>query len=201
MMQKIALLFLAVAGMAAAQPRVPAAFSMGRALGNPQAPVKIELFSDYECPACKVFHDQTLQALIENYVKKGKVYLIRREFPLTNVHPHSLEAARIACAAEKIGHYSEICDELFRTQESWTRSGDVIGAACRILSPADAAKLRKLATSPEVNTAVNQDIQLALAERINGTPTMIITKMVRRYPVAGPVSYDVLSRFVDSIAR
>ena len=200
MMQKIALFLLAAAGMAVAQPRV-AAFSMGRALGDPHAPVKIELFSDYECPACKVFHDQTLQALIENYVKKGKVYLVRREFPLTNVHPHSLEAARIACAAEKIGHYSEICDQLFRTQESWTKSGDVMGAACRILSPADAMKLRKLATTTEVASAVDEDVRLALSERVGGTPTMVITKMVRRYPVTGPVSYDVLSRFVDSILR
>ena len=38
-----------------------------------------------------------------------------------------------------------------------------------------------------------------LLEKVSGTPTMIITKMIRRYPVPGPVSYEVLSKFLDSI--
>lgn len=200
-MLKYAVLFsFAFISLAAGQSRI-AAFANGKALGNPQAPVRIELFSDYQCPACKVFHNQTVKPLIDAYVKTGKVYLVQREFPLTPVHPHALEAARIACAAEKLGHYLEVCEQLFRTQESWSNTGDVMGAACSVLSPTDAKKLRQLAASPEIAQAVESDVRLAQAEKATGTPTMVITKMLRRYPVAGPVSYDVLSRFVDSILK
>ena len=200
MMKTAALILVAMASFATAQSRV-GAFSMGKSLGNPQAPIRIELFNDFQCPGCKVLHEQTLKPLIDAYVKTGKVYLVQREYPLVQIHPHALEAARIACAAEQLAHYNEICDQLFRTQERWTKSGDVIGAACSILSPAEAKRLRQLAASPQVAQTVDQEMRLGQTERVNGTPTMVITKMVRRYPVSGPVSYAVLSRFVDSLLQ
>ncbi len=191
------ILFALLGGAAFAQGRL-AAFSTGKALGNPQAPIRIELFSDYQCPACKQLHDETITPLINNYVNTGKVYLVRREFPLP-IHSHALAAARIACAAEQIGKYQQVCDQMFRTQESWTQSGDVLGAACSVLSPADAKKLRELVSASQASQTVESDLRAGQNEKLNGTPTMIITKVVRRYPVAGPVSYAVLSRFLDSL--
>lgn len=190
-------LFL-LASTAFAQTRTTA-FAVGRSLGNPKAPVKIELFSDYQCPACKTFHEQTLLPLIKAYVNTGKVYLVHREFPLTQIHPHALAAARIACAAEQVGHYIEVCDQLFRTQDSWTKTGDVAGAAASVLSPADARRLRDLAAAPKSAQEVEEDQRVGRDEKVTGTPTMIITKVLSRYPVSGPVTYTVLSRFLDSI--
>ncbi len=191
------ILFSLLAASAFAQAKL-AAFSNGKALGNPQAPIRIELFSDYQCPACKQLHDETIAPLINNYVNTGKVYLVRREFPLP-IHAHAMAAARIACAAEQMGKYQQVCDQMFRTQDSWTASGDVLGAACSVLSPADAKKLRELVSAAETAQAVESDLRLGGGEKLNGTPTMIITKVVRRYPVPGPVSYSVLSRFLDSL--
>jgi protein-disulfide isomerase len=176
----------------------PAKPIIGRAMGNPSAPIRIDLFSDYQCPSCKIFHDQTEGALIDNYVKSGKVYLVHREFPLP-MHAHAREAACYASAAEKLGKYIEVGDQLFRNQDAWAKDGDVAGTACSILAASDAKKLRALAADPQIAAEVDRDIQAAQAERVNGTPTMIITKMVRRYPVPGPVSYAVLSKFLDSI--
>ena len=76
----------------------------GKALGNPQAPIRIDLYSDYQCPGCKWLHENTIRPLIQEYVNPGKVYLVQREFPLA-MHAHAKEAACYACAAEKIGKY------------------------------------------------------------------------------------------------
>src|SRR5271154_5770688 len=181
-------LLLVGAGLAVAQQ--PAKPLFGKALGNPSAPVRIDLYSDYQCPACKTFHEQTLGALIDNYVKSGKVYLVHREYPLP-MHAHAREAACYASAAEKLGKYNEVGDQLFRKQEVWAQDGNVAAAACSVLDASDAKKLRALAADPQIAAEVDRDIQAAQAENVGGTPTMIITKLVRRYPVPGPVSYAV----------
>ena len=170
----------------------------GRAMGNPSAPIRIDLYSDYQCPSCKIFHQQTLGPLIDNYVKSGKVYLVHRECPLP-MHVHAREAAYYASAAEKLGKYVEVGDQLFRKQEVWAQDGNVAAAACSVLDANDAKKLRALAADPQIVAEVERDIQAAQAEKVNGTPTMIITKLIRRYPVPGPVSYAVLSKFLDSL--
>lgn len=170
----------------------------GKTLGNAQAPIRVDLFSDYQCPACKVFYEQSLRPMINDYVNTGKVYLVHHEYPLP-MHAHAREAANYACAAERVGKYEQVGDQLFRTQDTWVKDGNVANAACSILSADEAKKVRALATTPEIATEVDGDIRAGQAEKVNGTPTMIITKLVRRYPVTGPVSYEVLRRFLDSL--
>jgi len=170
----------------------------GKALGNPQAPIRIDLYSDYQCPGCKWLHENTIRPLIQDYVTAGKVYLVQREYPLP-IHAHAHAAACYACAAEKIGKYQLVGDQLFRTQDVWEKDGNVAGAACSVLSAVEAGQIRALAISPEILTLVNDDIKAGRAEAVNGTPTMIITKFIRRFPVTGPVSYPVLRRFLDSL--
>jgi len=53
----------------------------GKALGSPSAPIRIEVFSDFECPACKGLHEQILPLVMKDYVIPGKVFLVSREFP------------------------------------------------------------------------------------------------------------------------
>src|ERR1700754_784639 len=63
------------------------------ALGSKTAPVVMEVFSDFQCPACKSLYDATNRNLMDNYVNNGKVYLIHRDFPLP-MHSHSKVAAQ-----------------------------------------------------------------------------------------------------------
>src|SRR5437868_18642 len=53
-----------------------------RASGNPSAPIHLDVFSDYQCPACKDFYLTSQRRLIEDYCKTGKVYIIHHDFPL-----------------------------------------------------------------------------------------------------------------------
>ena len=76
-----------------------------KTLGSRSAPITIEVFSDFQCPACKSLYEQTLRPVIDNYVATGKVYLIHRDFPLDQIHKHSRTAARYANAAARLGKF------------------------------------------------------------------------------------------------
>ena len=187
----VSLLFL-LAGAAASQIPVN-----GKTAGMSVAPVVIELFSDFQCPLCKTLHEQMLPSLLANYVAKGRVYLIHREFPLT-IHAYAAQAAAYACAAEKVGRYSQVANVLFGKQELWSVSGKVDETACSVLTPDEARKVRALVKDPSIAAEVQRDVLAGLKAGIGGTPTLLITRDRKQYPVTG-ANYDLLRRLLDDL--
>jgi protein-disulfide isomerase len=167
-----------------------------KASGKPTAPITVEVFSDFECPACKQLHETSLRQVTENYVNSGKVYLVHREFPLP-MHKFSRQAAALAVAAARIGKYDLVADALFRQQDSWSKSGKVEEAIMGILSPGEMQKVRALAKDPQTNATIEEDVALGKKAQVNQTPTSVITHKGQRYPVAGVVTYAILQRFFD----
>jgi protein-disulfide isomerase len=185
------LLSLAAAG---AFSQTPVA---GKAFGVPGAPLVIEVFSDFQCPACKALHEQVLPSLMKDYVAKGKVYLVHREFPLT-MHAFSQPAALYATAAARIGKYTPVSDVLFRMQASWSVDGKVDQAACSVLSPLEATKVRALVKDPSIAAEVRRDVQAGEKAALNQTPTMMVTFRMRQYPLSS-TNYDLVRRFLDDL--
>jgi protein-disulfide isomerase len=170
----------------------------GREMGAAAAAIRIEVYSDFQCPHCKELYEKTLVPLVKDYVETGRVYLIHRDFPLPN-HQYAHPAACYACAAERIGKYQEVCDVLFRKQESWSVTGKVDETVCSVLTPAEAAKVRALAKDPVILAQIEKDVDLGTKARLAQTPTMYITYAGHTYPVAGSVSYPILRRFLDNL--
>lgn len=169
-----------------------------KSLGVFTAPITIEVFSDFQCPACKALYEQTLRPLTDDYVATGKVYLVHRDFPLP-MHAHAREAACYACAAGRIGKYEAACDVLFKRQQEWAADGKVADTVCSVLSPREAKEVRELANDPQIVASVEHDIQLGHTDGVQQTPTMVITYKNQRYPVTGAVNYDLLRRFLDQL--
>ena len=80
--------------------------------GDKDAPVTIVEFSDYECPFCTKFYDQSLQQIEKNYIDTGKVKFIYRDFPLS-FHQNAQKAAEAAECAGEQDKYFEMHDLLF----------------------------------------------------------------------------------------
>ena len=59
-------------------------------IGDPNAPITIIEFSDFQCPFCARFHIQTLPLILEEYIEQGKVKLVFRDFPIQSIHPNAL---------------------------------------------------------------------------------------------------------------
>ena len=89
-------------------------------IGDPNAPISIIEFSDFQCPFCARFHIQTLPSILEEYVDQGKVKLIFRDFPIQNIHPNALPASVAAECANEQGKFKEMHDKLFDNQKEWS---------------------------------------------------------------------------------
>ena len=104
------------------QPQLPAKISADDdpIIGNPDAPIIIIEFSDFQCPFCARFHVQTLPSLMEEYIEQGKVKLVFRDFPIQNIHPNALPAAVAAECANDQGKFKGMHDLLFENQKQWS---------------------------------------------------------------------------------
>ena len=166
--------------------------------GSKSAPIIMETFSDFQCPACKQLYMGTSRQLNDNYVATGKVFAIHRDFPLPG-HAYSRVAARYGRAAAQLGRLEQVEQVLFENQEKWEQTGDVDGTVASVLSPADMTKIRALIKNPAIDAAVEKDLALGRKYAVNQTPTTIIHYKGQTYPVVGIVSYDVLHQFLDQL--
>ncbi len=172
----------------------------GKALGSPSAPITLEVFSDFQCPACKALYEETLRPLMTEYVQTGKVYLIHRDFPLP-MHQYSRQAAFYVNAVQRVNpnKYEQVCTALFGQQTSWSADGKIDAVVAAVMTPVEMKKVRALLNDAEIKADIERDIQLGRQVNLTETPTMVITHRMRRYPVAGNVSYSILRRFLDQL--
>lgn len=173
-----------------------------KTLGNPTAPVKLELFSDFQCPACKAFHEQVLPSLMRDYINPGKACLVNHEFPL-QMHPYSREAAHYAQAAAQVGRYQQVADALFFNQTTWAGNGKVWDFVAAVLTPTEQKRVQALANDPAIAAAVQADVNLGNMVRVAQTPTLFVVHGDKRYAFAGPNrdNYGLLRSLLDGLVK
>jgi protein-disulfide isomerase len=175
-----------------------------RTVGSPNAPVTLEVWSDFQCPHCAQLHFGAIKQAMGDCVAAGKVRIVFRDFILPQM-PFSRKAAQYADAAARIGRYERVCDTLFRTQQEWGRTGDVDGTLAKELTPAEMGKVRKIVADPkslaEINAEIDADMALARKIPLESTPTMILSGRGKRYPLTGDVRYDLLGQLIDTIVK
>lgn len=169
-----------------------------KAFGSKTAPVVVEIYSDFQCPACKQLFLNTTQKVMENYVNTGKVYLVHRDFPLP-MHAHSRVAASYSRAAAHIGKCEPVEQALFQNQEKWEANGDVKGTVASVLSPAEMKKVQAIVDAKTLEPLIEKDKQLGMTVPITQTPTSVFHSKGQNYPYAGTLSYDVLKEFLDQL--
>lgn len=159
-------------------------------LGDEDAPITIVEFSDYECPFCGRFYSQTLPQIKEEYINKGKVKLVYRDFPL-NFHPQAQKAAEAAeCAGEQDKYY-EMHDLLF-TQgvqggvASFKQYASQIGL--------NTAKFNECLDSGAMVSEVRKDTADGAAAGVQGTPAFYINGV----EVSGAQPFSVFQQVVDA---
>lgn len=167
--------------------------------GNKNAPVTMEIFSDFQCPACKQLFTVTTPKVISNYVDTGKIYLVHRDFPLP-MHAYSTVAANYSRAAAHIGKNDVVEVALFQNQEKWEATGDVKSFVAAVLSPSEMKKVQAIVDAKTLEPLIEKDRQMGQTYAINQTPTTWLhTKSGQAFPVVGFVNFDVLKTFLDQL--
>ena len=167
--------------------------------GNPDAPVTLVEYSDFECPFCKRFHP-TAKRIVEE--SKGNVRWVYRHFPLDELHSKARrEAAASECAAELGGNeaFWKFADRFYEITPSNNHT-DVDAVLPRIASEIglDSAKFAACLSSGRHDRRIAEDHQNALSTGANGTPwTLVVSRSGKAYPLSGAQPYEAVKQVVD----
>ena len=147
-----------------------------KTMGNINAPIRLDLYSDFTCPHCKHFHDELLPKLADDFITPGKAYLVFHDYVLTGPgHEHSREAALYADAAAHMGKYAQVAGALFASQASWAVTGKVWDAVSPVLTAAERTRIQALIKDPAIATEVLNDTNMGNASHVDRTPTVVIS--------------------------
>ncbi len=174
-----------------------------KSVGSKSAPITIEVFSDYQCPQCRIFYLETARQLMQTYIPAGKVYYVHRDFPLS-MHSHSREAARWASAAALAGVFETAEQTLYTKQEDWGSTGKIDDALSSAISAADMKKVRTIEATqgPQIDAAIASDMALGNSRGVNGTPTIYVFHKGQMTPLPpGGVNYSLLKQYIDYLLQ
>jgi protein-disulfide isomerase len=168
-----------------------------RTKGSPKAPVTVYEMSDFQCPYCKRFAQETFPQIERSYIKPGKVRWVFINFPLTSVHAHAAAAGELALCSAKQDGFWPMHDLLFEYQESWAPLKE---AGPFFLSLADSAGLSKKALltclqAPETREALKAEAEGSQRSGATSTPTFYIEGGL----MEGAVPFEVFKRVLDSV--
>jgi protein-disulfide isomerase len=169
------------------------------ALGDPKAPVVVEEFSDFQCPFCKRFHDETEDQIIDQYVRTGKVYFVFRHFPIVDrdsPNQESHNAAQAAVCAGRQNKFWSFADMLFANQ-----TGENIGnftprrlEAMAQQAGLDLVAFRACYGSSDARAAVAADALLGSQKGISSTPSFLINGT----PFLGAQSFEAFQKAIEA---
>lgn len=160
------------------------AADLGRIQGAAAAPVWLLVISDFQCPYCRMWHEQTYPALEREYIQPGKVRLAYINLPLSS-HQHAVPAAEAAMCAGVEGKFWAVADGIFRTQERWTPMPDAMPVYDSIATAAGVAMpaWRKCVSQHQTAAMVNADAARATNIGVQSTPSFVV--MRGQQPVRG----------------
>jgi len=150
------------------KPSVPAPIAEEIAK-TPKGKVTVVDFVDFECPFCRETHVEFRPVLEQN---KDKLRVVRKNVPLSRIHPHAMDAARAACCGEQLGKGDAFAEALLSTSaEELTRDGcEKIAGELGL----DVERFRACVRAPETEARIKADGEAFKGSGGLGLPTIWI---------------------------
>lgn len=144
-----------------------------RVKGNPDAKVVLVEYSDFQCPACSQFAPYIKDILEEH---GDNIRFEYRHFPLMNIHPQAVPAAKAAEAAGVQGKFFEMHDKLFENQSVWTKSSNPTGLFNQYAGEIglDVELFKRHMDSSVIADAIQESFNDARGRGFSGTPTLML---------------------------
>ena len=159
-------------------------------IGDPDAPVTIVEYTDYQCPFCERHVLETMPDILSDMIETGRVQYVLKDLPLDNLHPEARTAASAARCAGEQDAYWPMHDAIFAEQQSW--SGQGAAAADMLISLAadlnlDEKELRACLEDERYADAIQANIEEANSIGASATPYFFIDGM----PIPGAQPYEL----------
>lgn len=176
----------------------------GSLLGDPEAPVTLQIYADYQCPHCRAFHQTIEPRLVEDYVRTGMIRLEFRDFPVIGIKSlqelsddtkESVQAAEASmCAAEQDAFmpYREALYAGDLDPNSGALSDEnLVGIADDL--ELDSGAMAACLEEGRYEEAIVTGSLAAFEMGVQGTPTLAINGEV----ITTPSDYDALRTVLD----
>ena len=168
-------------------------------LGNPDAPITILEWGDYQCTFCYKFHQNTLQIINEDFIKTGKVKVVFKDFPLNG--PDSKLAAEASYCAQDQEKYWQYHDEVYRnwggertgwiTREALTEFAQVVNL--------DTEKFNKCLDDNKYESKVNSLYEFGNDIGIDATPSFLVFNDEKIIKIRGNQPLEVFLKTFDEL--
>lgn len=169
--------------------------------GNPNAPIVIVEYSDFDCPFCKSFH-ATMNTVMDRYAADGKVAWVYRHFPIENLHPSApYIAAASECAAELGGNetFWAFSDLVFGERETNAMTDTSRLPEFATAVGLDSAAFKECLESERTVPLVAADLSEGVNAGVRGTPFSFILIAGQQLPVNGAQQVDYMSANIDNL--
>lgn len=169
--------------------------------GNPNAPILMVEYSDYDCPFCKQYH-ATMQQIMDEYGISGRVAWVYRQFPLAELHPNSPKISEAALCVGDLGG-----------KDAFWKFTDIVYNSREIDEATNIVKLPQYAAEAGVSTesylscmnskkmeaAVMNDIKDGFNSGARGTPYTVLIVGNQQAVISGAQSYDVVKGIIQNL--
>lgn len=168
-------------------------------LGSKKAKVKIEEFSDFQCPFCHRFFVETMPQIIKEYVATGKALYTFYNFPL-DFHLQAAKAAEASLCAGDQNKYWEMHDLLFKNQQVWAgreatylQTFDTLAESLKF----NMDDFRNCLQKGKYQKLVQDDLALGKKKNVSGTPTLSINGK----EVVGAQPYEEFKKAIEDALK
>jgi protein-disulfide isomerase len=159
------------------------------------APVKIVMFEDPQCPFCKAAATGWLPQVVEKYVKSGQASVTYRHFAFLGPESALLSSA-MECAGQQ-GQFWAFHNKVHNDQlpeNSGRITADVMADWAKSVGVTDASAFKTCLTSPQVQQQLDADRTLGGELGVRGTPTVFVNGK----PLVGAVPYDFVANAIEA---
>ncbi|MDH4043248.1 MAG: DsbA family protein [Gemmatimonadota bacterium] len=184
-------------GTAPQDSTTEAALLAARTKGSPEAPITVLEIVDFQCPACRMFWEETMPILQREYVQTGKVRFVFVNLPLVQIHRNAAAAHEFAMCAAAQDRFWPVHDMLFDQQSVWAQLDDpsayffsVATATGLITDSVDAC-----VTDGRMRDLIMREAQGVVQAGVQSTPSFVIERGL----MAGAVPIDGWRPILDSI--
>jgi protein-disulfide isomerase len=185
------------------QPEPPAVVKVDNGhlpvLGDEKAKVSVVEFSDFQCPFCKRYYDDTHKQLDEQYIKTGKIKFYYRHYPLYSIHPNAERGALASECANDQGKFWEYYDALFANQVTWSGMDTPEKAVDSLVDLAgqlsmDTDAFRTCLETQQDKKNVDNDAAAGNKVQVDGTPTFFING----HRLVGAQPFSEFQKLIDA---
>jgi len=169
--------------------------------GNPNAPIMLIEYSDYDCPFCKQYHD-TMRQVLDEYGVTGQVGWVYRQFPIAQLHPNSPKISQAALCVGELGGQNAFWD--FTDNVFSRRQFDDFTNVTRLDEYATDAGVALTDYQSCMNSGrhidtIEAEIRDAFAAGVRGTPHTILVFGNEQAVIDGAQTYSALKSIIANL--